>query len=175
MTKATYRVVYLGSWFQRAKGLSWRGSMTYTCRLEQDAEGLHTEPQAGIQENKQNDACFWNPPKWHTSSCRATSPKPTPTLLPWEPNIQRQRPWGDISFRPVQCGFSLFLFDPCILWKCLSSTSSETFVLSSDVVSYDQGAHSRTSGMEFALWTRTWFILKLPGFGAPEFCPLAAA
>lgn len=52
MTKATYRVVYLGSWFQRAKGLSWRGSMTYTCRLEQDAEGLHTEPQAGIQENK---------------------------------------------------------------------------------------------------------------------------
>lgn len=46
MTKATYRVVYLGSWFQRAKGLSWRGSMTYTCRLEQ-------MPRAYILNHKQ--------------------------------------------------------------------------------------------------------------------------
>lgn len=51
MTKATYRRVYLGL-CSRGLGSVLEKKHGYTCRLEQDAVSLHTEPQAGILENK---------------------------------------------------------------------------------------------------------------------------
>lgn len=139
MTKATCRRVDLGFWSQRDRCPSWRESMAAS-RNQDKLRMMHG---------------FWNPPKWHTSSCRATPPQSTQTGLQLGPSIQTPETMEDIHL------LSHYNMGPYTVCKCLSSISSKTSIVGSNVVLCDQ-EHCKLSGVQFAFWTRVWLIFKMP-------------